>query len=78
MPILECSSKKLNMGRKIVSRHKTVSRVMFLDYDHTPTVQVILNMSTMAAGSHHNTVCKLGYVIAGHDKFMHIYVWKTK
>lgn len=74
MPILECSSKKLNMGRKIVSRHKTVSRVLFLDYDHTPTVQGVLNMSTMAAGSHLNIVCMLCYVIAGHDKFMHIFL----
>lgn len=47
---------------------------MFLDYNHTPTVQVVINMSTMAAGSRLNSVCRLCYVIAGHDKFMHIFL----
>lgn len=49
---------------------------MFLHYDHTPTVQVVLNMSTMAAGSRLNIVRGLCYVIAGHDKFMHIFFGK--
>lgn len=51
---------------------------MFLHYGyHTSTVQVVLNMSTMAAGRSLNIVCRLCFVIAGHDKIMHIF-WENK